>query len=170
MRTNPVSARHPVTSRRRTASKAAAGLAAVVTAVALSLSAAAPASAVPADKPVVTLAPPIVKSSGGVTPDSWRTYVTMSVGGNNFTPGGNVYVTFQDLTAGTPAINGEWIKAGTGPCGPECNNYGKISYKRALNFAYGTVCGHVLRAWAWDQVKSPQAGYDWSYRDVTVAC
>ena len=129
-----------------------------------------PAWAVPADKPVVTLAPPIVKSSGGVTPDSWRTYVTMAVGGNSFTPGGNVYVTFQDLTAGTSAINGEWIRAGTGPCGPECNNYGKISYKRTLNFAYGTVCGHVLRAWAWDQVKSPQAGYDWSYRDATVAC
>jgi hypothetical protein len=27
-----------------------------------------------------------------------------------------------------------------------------------------------LRTWAWDQVKSPQTGYGWSYRDVQVAC
>ncbi|MEA2704466.1 MAG: hypothetical protein QOJ69_26 [Actinomycetota bacterium] len=165
MPTVPAPVRH-----RRTATFVAAASTAVAVAVALSLSAVSPAWAVPADKPVVTVAPPIVKSSGGVTPDSWRTYVTMSVGGNNFTPGGNVYVTFQDLTAGTGAINGEWTKAGSGPCGVECINYGKISYKRTLNFAYGTVCGHVMRTWAWDQVKSPQAGYDWSYRDATVSC
>lgn len=160
----------PTPAPRRTTVAGLAVAVAVAVAAVVSLSAAAPAWAVPADKPVVTVAPPIVKSSGGVTPDSWRTYVTMSVGGNHFTPGGNVYVTFQDLTAGTAAINGEWTRAGSGPCGIECNNYGKISYKRTLSFAYGTVCGHVLRAWAWDQVKSPQATYDWSYRDATVAC
>ena len=78
--------------------------------------------------------------------------------------------TRQDLSAGTPAISGEWIKAGTGPCGPECNNYGRISYTRTLNYEYLAVCGHWLRVWTWDQVKSPQPGYGWSSRDVQVAC
>ncbi|MGH9278379.1 MAG: hypothetical protein ACRD12_09795 [Acidimicrobiales bacterium] len=103
--------------------------------------------------------------SGGVSPDTWRTYVTVPVGGYNFTPGGNVYVTFQDLTAGAPAINGEWTLAGAGPCGPECNNYGKISYRRTLNYPYRSVCGHVLRTWAWDQGKSA-----WASRDTQVGC
>ena len=135
------------------------------------LAAAGPAgAATPPDKPVVTVGALSVWSSGAVTPDSWRTYVTVPVGGYNVTPGGNVYVTFQDLTAGTAAVSGEWTVAGSGPCGLECNNAGKISYARTLNYPYGTICGHVLRTWAWDQVKSPQAGYSWSYRDTTIAC
>jgi hypothetical protein len=138
--------------------------------VVVGLAAAGPALAAPADKPVVTVRRLDVYDSGGVSPDTWRTYVKVPVAGYNFTPGGNVYVTFQDLSAGTPAISGEWIKAGTGPCGFECNNYGKISYSRTLNFEYLSVCGHWLRAWAWDQVKSPQTGYGWSSRDVQVAC
>jgi hypothetical protein len=142
-----------------------------VTAATLVVSAAGPAGATtPPDKPVVTVGALTVRSSGGVTPDSWRTYVTVPVGGYSFTPGGNVYVTFQDLTAGSAALSGEWTVAGTGPCGLECNNYGKIAYTRTLDYAYGTICGHVLRTWAWDQVKSPQAGYGWSYRDTTVSC
>jgi len=127
-------------------------------------------AATPSDKPVVTVGKLSVFSSGGVTPDSWRTNVTVPVAGYNFTPGGNVYVTFQDITAGTAALTGEWTTAGTGPCGLECNNYGKISYARTLDYPYRTVCGHWLRTWAWDQVKSPQSGYGWSYVDVQVAC
>jgi hypothetical protein len=142
----------------------------VLAAGTLVLSAAGPVSATPVDKPVVTVGAMNVRSSGGVTPDSWRTYVTVPVGGYNFTPGGNVYVTFQDLTAGTAAVTGEWTVAGSGPCGLECNNAGKIAYTRTLNYAYGTICGHLLRTWAWDQAKSPQTGYGWSYRDTTVAC
>lgn len=122
------------------------------------------------DTPVVTVGRLDVWASGGVTPDSWRHYVEVPVGGYNFTPGGDVYVTFQNLSAGTPAVNGEWITAGTGPCGLECNNYGKISYARTLNYEYGSVCGDVIRTWAWDAVKSPRAGYGWSYRDVRVSC
>ena len=130
-----------------------------------------PASAVtPSDKPVITVGRLSVRDGGGVSPDTWYTQVTVPVGGYNFTAGGNVYVTFQDITAGTPAVNGEWIVAGTGPCGPECNNYGKISYVRALTFGYRAVCGHWLRTWAWDQVKSPQSGYGWSSRDTQVSC
>src|SRR5215210_6545467 len=76
-------------------------------------------AATPADKPVVTVGHLVVRDGGGVSPDTWYTSVTVPVGGYNFTPGGNVYVTFQDLTAGTAAITGEWITAGTGPCGLE---------------------------------------------------
>jgi len=111
-----------------------------------------------------------VHDGGGVSPDTWHTNVTVPVGGYNFTPGGNVYVTFQDITAGTAAITGEWTKAGTGLCGLECNNYGRISYSRTLSFDYRSVCDHWLRTWAWDQAKSPQSGYGWSYRDSQVAC
>ncbi len=137
----------------------------------IALSTASPASAAtPADKPVVNILQLTVRDSGGVTPDSWRTNVTVPLGGNNFTPGGRVYVTFQDLTAGTAAINGEWTRAGAGSCGLECFNYGKLSYSRTLSFGYRTVCGHLLRAWAWDETKSPQAGYGWSSRDVRVSC
>ncbi|HET7487331.1 MAG TPA: hypothetical protein VFJ85_05335 [Acidimicrobiales bacterium] len=128
------------------------------------------ASAAPADKPVVTVGRLSVSDGGGASPDTWHTSVTVPVGGYNFTPGGNVYVTFQDITAGTAALSGEWTVAGTGSCGLECNNYGKISYSRTLSFPYRSVCGHWLRTWAWDQVKSPQTGYGWSYRDVQVAC
>ena len=152
----------------RTRTLAAATIA--IAAVTLALSAAAPAFAAPADKPAVTVGTPQVQSGGGVTPDTWRTYVTFKVGGYSFTPGDDVYVTFQDLSAGTPAVGGEWTTAGTGPCGPECNNYGKISYSRTLGFAYRSVCGHTFRTWAWDAVKSPQAGYGWSWRDVAVSC
>ena len=135
------------------------------------LSTAAPASAsTPADKPVVTILQLTVYSSGGASPDTWHTSVTVPLGGHDFTPGGNVYVTYQDLTAGTPALNGEWVKAGAGSCGLECSNYGKLSYTRTLSFGYRAVCGHVLRAWAWDEVKSPQSGYGWSWRDVQVSC
>lgn len=136
------------------------------------LSTAIPASAAtPADKPVVTVGTPQVWASGGVTPDSWRQYVRVPVGGFNFTPGGNVYITFQDITAGSPALpNGEWTVAGSGPCGPECNNFGRIAYARTLNYAYGSICGHTIRVWAWDQVKSPRADYGWSFRDTQVAC
>ena len=151
--------------------KFSAVVASVAAAATLVLFTATAASAAPADKPVVTVGALSVSSSGGVTPDSWQTHVFVPVGGYNFTPGGNVYITFQDVTAGTPALsNGEWTTAGTGPCGLECNNAGKISYARTLDYPYRSVCGHVLRTWAWDQVKSPQAGYGWSYRDVTVAC
>lgn len=144
------------------------GLAATVV---IGLAAAGPAAAAtPSDKPVVTVGALTVFSSGGASPDTWHTDVTVPVGGYYFTPGGNVYVTFQDITAGTSALNGEWIVAGTGPCGLECNNAGKISYSRTLTFSYRAVCGHWLRTWAWDQVKSPQTGYGWSYRDVQVAC
>lgn len=143
---------------------------AVAIATFVSVAAGAAFAATPSDKPVITVGTLDVWNSGAVTPDSWRTYITVPVGGYNFTPGGNVYITFQDLTAGTAAINGEWTKAGSGPCGPECNNFGKIAYTRTLNYAYRTVCGHWLRTWAWDQVKSPQAGYGWSYRDVQIAC
>ncbi|HEX6597242.1 MAG TPA: hypothetical protein VF045_09915 [Acidimicrobiales bacterium] len=136
---------------------------------ALLLATASPAMATH-DKPVVTVGRLSVWASGGVTPDSWRHYVTVPVGGYNFTPGGDVYVTFQNLSAGTPAIDGEWIKAGTGPCGLECNNYGRISYSRTLNYEYGSVCGDLLRTWAWDAAKSPAAGYGWSYRDARVSC
>jgi len=138
--------------------------------VILGLVTAGPALAVPADKPVVTIGQVDVYDSGGASPDTWRTYVKVPVGGFNFTAGGDVYVTFQDVSAGTPAISGEWIKAGTGPCGPECNNYGRINYTRTLNYEYLAVCGHWLRVWAWDQVKSPRPGYGWSSRDVQVAC
>ena len=124
----------------------------------------------PTDKPVVTVGRLAVRDGGGVSPDTWYTQVTVPVGGYNFTPGGNVYVTFQDLTAGTPAINGEWTQAGTGSCGLECNNYGKIAYTRTLTFGYRAICGHWLRTWAWDEVKSPQAGYGWSYRDTQITC
>lgn len=127
-------------------------------------------AATPADKPVVTVGRLDVRDGGGVSPDTWYTAVTVPVGGYNFTPGGNVYITFQDLTAGTAALSGEWITAGTGPCGFECNNYGKISYIRTITFSYRSICGHWLRTWAWDQVKSPQSGYGWSSRDVQVAC
>lgn len=150
--------------------KYAAAVALVLAVAGLGLSATAAGAATPPDKPVVTVGALTVFSSGGVTPDSWRTYVTVPVGGWNFTPGGNVYVTFQDLTAGTAAVSGEWTVAGSGPCGPECNNAGKIAYSRTLNYPYRAICGHVLRTWAWDQVKSPQAGYGWSWRDTTVAC
>ncbi len=145
-------------------------IAAIACIVVVGLATAGPALAAPADKPVVTVGRLDVYDSGGVSPDTWRTYVKVPVAGYNFTPGGNVYVTFQDLSAGTPAISGEWIRSGTGPCGFECNTYGKISYSRTLNFEYLSVCGHWLRVWAWDQVKSPQAGYGWSSRDVQVAC
>jgi hypothetical protein len=145
-------------------------VAAMTCAITIGLATAGPAVAAPADKPVVTVGRLDVYDSGGVSPDTWRTYVKVPVGGFNFTPGGNVYVTFQDISAGTPAVNGEWIKAGTGPCGFECNNYSKISYTRTLNFEYLTVCGHWLRVWAWDQTKSPRADYGWSSRDVQVAC
>jgi len=134
------------------------------------LAVAEPAMAGTADRPVVTVARLAVRDGGGVSPDTWYTAVTVPVGGYNFTPGGSVYVTFQDLTAGTPALHGEWTTAGTGPCGLECNNYGKIRYTRTLTFPYRSVCGHWLRTWAWDAVKSPQAGYGWSSRDVQVAC
>ena len=141
-------------------------------AAAAALSAASAASATtPADKPVVVVGTPGVSESGGASYDTWRTYVTLPVTGYSFTPGGNVYITFQDVTAGTPALsNGEWTTAGTGPCGVDCNNEGKIRYSRTLNFPYRSVCGHWIRTWAWDQVKSPQAGYGWSYRDKQVVC
>jgi hypothetical protein len=130
-----------------------------------------PASAAtPSDKPVVTVGQLSTRDGGGVSPDTWYTAVTVPVGGYNFTPGGNVYVTFQDMTAGTSAVAGEWTVAGSGPCGLECNSAGRISYSRTLTFGYRAVCGHWLRTWAWDQVKSPQTGYGWSYRDVQVAC
>jgi hypothetical protein len=145
-------------------------IAAVASAVAIVLSAPAAAAATPADKPVVTVGPLRVEAGGGVSPDTWRHYVTIPVGGYNFTPGGWVYVTFQDITAGKPAISGEWIVAGSGPCGFECNNYGRISYSRTISFEYGSICGHVIRTWAWDHVKSPQTGYGWSYRDARVSC
>ncbi len=135
------------------------------------LSAALPAAAAPADKPVVGIGTLTVYSSGGATPDSWRTYVTVPVSGFNFTPGGDVYVTFQDITAGTPALaNGEWIVAGSGPCGFECNNAGRIAYSRTLNYAYRTICDHTVRAWAWDATKSPNSAYGWSFRDRLVTC
>ena len=76
-------------------------------------------AATPADKPVVTVGRLDVHDGGGASPDTWYTKVTVPVGGSNFTPGGDVYVRFQDLTAGTPAVAGEWITAGTGPCGFE---------------------------------------------------
>jgi hypothetical protein len=145
--------------------------AAVAAALVIGLAAAGPAAAAtPADKPAVTVGALTVSSSGGASPDTWHTNVTVPVSGYNFTPGGNVYVTFQDITAGTAALTGEWTVAGTGPCGLECNNAGKIGYTRTLSFPYRSVCGHWMRAWAWDQVKSPQTGYGWSYRDVQVAC
>jgi hypothetical protein len=135
------------------------------------LSGASPASAsTPTDKPVVTVGTPSVSSGGGVSPDTWYTSMSFRVGGYNFTAGGNVYVTFQDITAGTAALNGEWIVAGNGPCGFECNNYGKIAYSRSISYPYRSICGHTFRVWAWDQVKSPKAGYGWSYRDVGVSC
>jgi hypothetical protein len=65
------------------------------------LSAAGPAAATPADKRVVIIGALSAWNSGAVTPDSWRTYIAVPVGGYNFTPGGNVYVTFQDPTPGT---------------------------------------------------------------------
>jgi hypothetical protein len=146
-------------------------IAALILGSVMLLALAGPAAAgVPADRPVVTVGRLAVRDGGGVSPDTWYTSVTVPVGGYNFTPGGNVYVTFQDLTAGTAAVTGEWTTAGTGPCGFECNNAGKIAYTRSLTFAYRSVCGHWLRTWAWDQVKSPQAGYGWSYRDVQVTC
>jgi len=146
-------------------------LAALILSAAAVLALASPAlAATPADKPVVTVGRLDVHDGGGTSPDTWYTKVTVPVGGSNFTPGGDVYVTFQDLTAGTPAVTGEWTRAGTGPCGFECNNYGRISYNRSLAFAYRSVCGHWLRTWAWDQLKSPQSGYGWSSRDVQVTC
>jgi len=139
--------------------------------VVLGTALAGPASAAtPADKPVVTVGPLVAHSSGGVSPDTWHDTVVVPVAGYNFTPGGRVYVTLQDLTAGTAALNGDWITAGTGPCGQECNNAGRISYNRNLTFDYHTACGHVIRAWAWDDVKSPRTGYGWSYRDAQVTC
>lgn len=144
-------------------------LATLAAAAGLLVSAASPAMATH-DRPVVTVGPLAVRASGGATPDSWRHYVTIPVGGYSFTPGGDVYLTFQNLSDGTPAVNGEWITAGTGPCGLECNNAGRISSTRTLNYEYGSVCGDVIRAWAWDAVKSPRTGYGWSYRDVRVSC
>ena len=128
------------------------------------------AAVTPSDKPVVTMGRLTVKDGGGVTPDSWRTYVTFPAGGYNFTPGGAVYVTFQDISAGTSPVSGEWITAGTGPCGFECNNAGKIAYTRTIGYPHRSICGHWFRVLAWDNVKSPQAGYGWSYRDVQVTC
>jgi hypothetical protein len=151
--------------------KIAAVVTGVVAAATFVLSTTAPAWATtPADKPVVTVGALTVFDSGGTSPDTWQTHVTVPVSGYNFTPGGSVYVTFQDLTAGTAALSGEWTQAGSGPCGLECNNAGRINYTRTLSYPYRSVCGHVLRTWAWDSVKSPQAGYGWSYRDVQVAC
>ncbi|HEX2119455.1 MAG TPA: hypothetical protein VHF91_09750 [Acidimicrobiales bacterium] len=147
------------------------GIAALLFIAFLGLAAAGPASAAtPSDKPVVTVGRLTVRDSGGVSPDTWRTYVTIPVGGYNFTPGAWVYVTFQNLSDGTPPVSGEWITAGTGPCGFECNNYGKINYTRTIGFEYRTVCGDWLRVLAWDHTKSPQPGYGWSYRDVLVSC
>lgn len=121
------------------------------------------AAAAPAPTPVVGIGTLTVFSSGGTSYDTWRTYVTVPVSGFNFTPGASVYITFQDVTAGTPALpNGEWTVAGTGPCGPECNNAGKISYTRTLNYPYRSICGHYLRAWAWEGA--------WYYRDKLVTC
>ncbi len=149
----------------------ASTLAAASVVVGFVLSTALPAAAAPVDKPVVNIGTLEVSSSGGASYDTWRTYVTVPVTGNNFTPGGDVYVTFQDITAGTPALpNGEWIVSGSGPCGFECNNAGKIQYRRTLNYAYRTICGHYVRAWAWDAGKSPGAAYGWSYRDKLVTC
>ncbi len=144
----------------------ATGAMSIVLAAVFAMSAAAgPAAAAATVAPVVTVGPLDVYDSGGVSPDTWRTYVTVPVGGYYFTPGGNVYVTFQDLTAGSAAINGEWIRAGTGPCGLECNNYGRISYTRTLNYPYLSICDHVVRTWAYDQGKGL-----WAYKDVRVSC
>jgi hypothetical protein len=122
------------------------------------------------EKPVVSIGELEIWASGAVTPDSWRHYVKVPLFGSRFTPGGAVYITFQDITAGTPALsNGQWITAGNGFCGVECNNYGKFSYSRTLNYPYGSICGHYIRAWAWDDVKSP-AGHGWSYADKRVVC
>ena len=151
--------------------KIAAIVSIAAAAASFALSAAPAASAAtPTDKPVVSVGPLAIFSSGAVTPDSWRTYVSVPVSGTNFTSSGNVYITFQDLTSGAAALSGEWTVAGSGPCGLECNNSGKIAYSRTLSYPYLSVCGHVLRTWAWDQVKSPMSGYGWSYRDATVAC
>lgn len=127
-------------------------------------------AATPSDKPVVTVGALSVRSSGGVSPDTWHTDVTLPVGGFTFTPGGAVYVQVQNLTAGEQARTGRWITAGTGPCGPECNNFGKINTSMSYTSGYQAVCNDTLRVWAWDDRKSPQAGYGWSFRDVLVRC
>lgn len=127
-------------------------------------------AATPSDKPVVTIGALSVRSSGGVSPDTWHTDVTLPVGGFNYTPGGSVYVQVQNLTAGEQPRSGKWITAGTGPCGLECNNFGKISTTLAYSSGYQEVCNDTLRVWAWDATKSPQAGYGWSTRDVLVRC
>ena len=128
------------------------------------------ASTAPADKPVVTVTSTKYRSGGGVSPDSWYTTFDLGVGGFNFTAGGDVYVDVQDITAGGATQSAKWIKAGTGPCGFECNNYGRISTAVTFTGPYRSMCGHTLRVWAWDNVKSPKAGYGWSVRDITANC
>lgn len=111
-----------------------------------------------------------MRSSGGTSPDTWHTDVTLPVIGSGYTPGGSVYVQVQNITEGGPTVSGRWITAGTGPCGPECNNHGKISASLAYTDGYREVCSDTLRVWAWDAAKSPRAGYGWSFRDVLVRC
>lgn len=127
-------------------------------------------AATPPDKPTVTIGALTVRSSGGTSPDTWHTDVTLPVSGLNYTPGGSVYVQVQDITDGGPPVSGKWITAGTGPCGLECNGFGKISTTLAYVDGYLEVCSDTLRVWAWDATKSPRAGYGWSYRDVLVRC
>lgn len=162
----------PTKSRNGRTRRPAKALAALALSVvpAAGLAQAAGAATAPADKPYVTIGAPSIRSGGGVSPDTWYTTVTLPVGGGRFTAGGDVFVEVQDSTAGTAPVGGHWIKAGSGVCGLECNNYGRISTSVSITEDYHQPCGHWMTVWAWDAVKSPQAGYGWSYAQVQVSC
>jgi hypothetical protein len=107
-------------------------------------------------------------AEGGVSPDTWHTHIDVAVSGYNFTPGADVAVQFWDTTAGGATFGKHWLKAGTGPCGPECNNAGKIYLATTLEFPYRAVCGHTFEVAAYDTVKGPQLS--WQHSTFTVSC
>ena len=116
--------------------------------------------------PVVSVAETGHYGSCGASPDTCVQHVTVRTTGSGFTAGGYVYVEYQDVTAGTAPFAGAWYTAGTGFCGPECTNYGRIYVSSDLGFdTYHYPCGHTLRAWAWDQAKT-----GWSYGDTKMVC
>jgi len=127
-------------------------------------------AATPADKPVVTVGRLDVHDDGGASPDTWYTKVTVPVGGSNFTPGGDVYVRFQDLTAGTPAVAGEWITAGTGPCGFEGQQLRQDLLQPVPHLRLPLRLRPLATHMGVGPAEEPQSGYGWSSSDVQVTC
>jgi hypothetical protein len=133
------------------------------------LSAAGPATATPADKSVVIIGALRAWNSGAVTPDSWRTYIAVPVGGYNFTPGGNVYVTFQDPTPGTATPQRRVDGGRQRPLRPRVQQRRQDQLHPHAQLAVRDgVRARAVHVGLGPQ--SPQEGYGWSYRDTTIAC